>query len=221
MTNKEILQASLPDIVFHNRNQDYGTYELRLKYPFRLWTAFSITIILMPLLFIFISFAGKKKSHTFIAENEQLFLSRIIEFPSNPPPSIIPPEVSPAKPAVVPPAPTIGFNVFNIVPDPEVQNILPAMDELSGKIISNIDSDNEKGNNPHSNIGNISGTSGTNQFETDPPQPQNEMVFSRSGPEFPGLRAALENFLHRHLRICDELQLGDKKTVQVKCKITP
>ena len=39
MTNEEILQASLLDIIFENRNKDYGAYALRQTYNRRLLIA--------------------------------------------------------------------------------------------------------------------------------------------------------------------------------------
>ena len=39
MTNEEILQASLLDIIFEHRNKDYGAYALRQSYNHRLLIA--------------------------------------------------------------------------------------------------------------------------------------------------------------------------------------
>lgn len=48
MTNKEILQSDLLDIIFENRNKDYGAYALRRGYNTRLLTALGagLTVIL-------------------------------------------------------------------------------------------------------------------------------------------------------------------------------
>lgn len=54
MTNKEILQASLLDIVFDKRNKAYGAYALRKGYNARLLTALAAGMSVI-LLFIFIN----------------------------------------------------------------------------------------------------------------------------------------------------------------------
>lgn len=173
------------------------------------------------MVFLFISLVGKKKPQAFHQEKEQVYLSRIIELSTVPPPPSVPPAVLPVKPASGSLASTAEFKVFKIVPDPEASHTIPSIDDQSGKMISHIDADDEMGNNQSANTGNIPSGPGTNHYVPDPPEPKKEIIFSRSEPEFPGGRAALENFLHRHLRIPDALQIGDKKTVQVKFKITP
>ena len=54
MTNKEILQASLLDIVFDKRNKAYGAYALRKGYNARLLTALAAGMSVI-LLLIFIN----------------------------------------------------------------------------------------------------------------------------------------------------------------------
>src|ERR1700730_10449913 len=50
MTNKEILQADLLDIIFENRNKAYGAYALRKTYHYRLQWALGISLSLIFLL---------------------------------------------------------------------------------------------------------------------------------------------------------------------------
>jgi len=44
MTNKEILQADMLDILFEHRNKIYGAYALRKEYNSRLGTALGIML---------------------------------------------------------------------------------------------------------------------------------------------------------------------------------
>ena len=62
MTNKEIMQASLLDIVFDNRNKAYGAYALRRYYPNRLLIALGIALSLV-LIFWFLSVFVLKKEN--------------------------------------------------------------------------------------------------------------------------------------------------------------
>ena len=45
MTSKEILHADLLDILFENRNKDYGAYVLRKNYDQRMTIALVIMLI--------------------------------------------------------------------------------------------------------------------------------------------------------------------------------
>ena len=50
MTNKQIINAGMPDIVFENRNKEYGAYALRIGYGNRLLGA---TIAGLKVVFLF------------------------------------------------------------------------------------------------------------------------------------------------------------------------
>ena len=59
MTNKEILQADLLDILFEHRNKLYGAYALRKTYSSRLGIALGVALSTV-LLFILMFFINKK-----------------------------------------------------------------------------------------------------------------------------------------------------------------
>ena len=61
MQAKDILQSDLLDIVFDDRNKEYGAYELRKKYNKRIATALSITALLF-FIVILSSFISKKEN---------------------------------------------------------------------------------------------------------------------------------------------------------------
>ena len=60
MQAKDILQSDLLDIVFDDRNKEYGAYELRKKYNKRIAKALSITALLLLIAFLS-SFISRKK----------------------------------------------------------------------------------------------------------------------------------------------------------------
>ena len=53
MTGKEILQSDLLDILFDNRNKNYGAYTLRKYYPGRLTLSLALALSSVFLLFLF------------------------------------------------------------------------------------------------------------------------------------------------------------------------
>ncbi|MEJ7627452.1 MAG: hypothetical protein WKF35_11355 [Ferruginibacter sp.] len=58
MNADNIMQADLNDIIFENRNKEYGAYDLRRKYSERLVMALTIVFFLMAL-FSMITFFKK------------------------------------------------------------------------------------------------------------------------------------------------------------------
>ena len=81
MKNSEILKANLLDIIFENRNKDYGAYDLRKNYNNRLLIALGTGLFVI-LLFIFInSLHTDKKETTPIVNSKEGIVLRTIELP--------------------------------------------------------------------------------------------------------------------------------------------
>ena len=81
MTNKEIMQASLLDILFENRNKDYGAYALRLTYNHRLIIAVLSSLALVSCLLLLNSFHKKNEQPVISAVKKDSVVIRIIEIP--------------------------------------------------------------------------------------------------------------------------------------------
>src|SRR5262245_48401896 len=62
MNQNEILKANLLDIVFDNRNKNYGAYVLRKFYPGRLTKSLIVSLSLVLFLFLVTLFANKSNS---------------------------------------------------------------------------------------------------------------------------------------------------------------
>ena len=67
-----ILNADILDIIFDNRNKNYGAYSLRKFYNNRLYKALGLTFSLATVLIIF-SFFNNEKYY-----QQQLFLIRLL-----------------------------------------------------------------------------------------------------------------------------------------------
>src|SRR3954462_11120536 len=96
MTSKEILRADVLDILFDNRNKQYGAYILRKEYNSRLGTALSISLGLILLLlsgFTFFKSNGSYKEK----EKELMVLDRVV------PPKVKKPDPVPPPARVQPP----------------------------------------------------------------------------------------------------------------------
>jgi protein TonB len=95
MKSNEILQADLLDILFEDRNKEYGAYELRRAYGRRLRKALGAVGIIVVALFAvgFVAARGVKKTEQPAAKDVTL---SDVKTPVEPPPPVPPPPPAPA-----------------------------------------------------------------------------------------------------------------------------
>lgn len=128
MEINKILSASWLDILFDNRNKDYGAYELRNTYSRRISKAVLITFLGTALLVIATSFTGKRSRNNHQPQNNDgIMLTQVDELKlpePEPEPEPEPQEVKPEK--------TVQFtSEIEIKKDPEVINPPPSQDEIN------------------------------------------------------------------------------------------
>lgn len=125
MEINRILSSSLLDLVFDNRNKDYGAYDLRATYPQRIKRALFITITLMLLFFIgmFLGNSAKSSVSNKLALNE-ISLTKVPDEKEPEPPKTIP------KPQPQPQIRTEQLANVKIVQDKDVVTPPPDQDDL-------------------------------------------------------------------------------------------
>jgi len=139
MTNKQILQADLLDILFENRNKAYGAYALRKTYASRLKWAVGISLSFSMLL-LFFSFSGSKNEDPSVDKTKGMELSVLALAPNEP----RKPGGSP-KPRIKPQVAQTSFvNRIRLVAN-NVQPSVPSIKDLESTIISDV---NAKGVQP-------------------------------------------------------------------------
>jgi len=202
MTNKELLQASLLDILFDGRNKEYGAYSLRKSYSQRLGFSLAIGMSLI-LLFIFLNSFKGKTERVEPKKKPDVTLTTIV-IPDEP---IEPP---PPQPEVPPPVAAADFTNMVVVPDDKADDYINSIDDLDGKQIS---TDNAEGERYDKVL----------VEEVVPPpviiekkEPEVYVPKPSSAPEYPGGMEALRKFLGNNLRTPDELQAGETKVVRAK-----
>ncbi|MGB4770861.1 MAG: energy transducer TonB [Chitinophagaceae bacterium] len=142
MEANKILQSDTLDILFENRNKEYGAYELRRHYHSRLSVALLITGGL-GLIFFMSSFLYKPQ------EDQPKETKRVVELTS------IPPEEKPIepekpKPVEVKQVRTEIYVIPKVVPNDQVKENPPTMDQLDSAVIgtTHIDGEVPTGNEP-------------------------------------------------------------------------
>jgi protein TonB len=212
MTSQQILKADLLDILFDNRNKEYGAYVLRRDYPSHLKKAVGIMLLLV-LLLLLISMVQPKKENNTGRLGKDTVIVDLVDI------KIVDPEKplqSQPQRKVEKAPPTKANPVYKVVPDNQITKPLSETDTSDIAI----GPDNNPGNGGD---GFVSGTPSTTTVITPvvkPEEPDEPIVYDASTvsvmPEFPGGDQAWMNYLKRMLRVPDELESGERKTVQVK-----
>ncbi|MBC7873187.1 MAG: TonB family protein [Ferruginibacter sp.] len=218
MTNKEILQSDLLDIIFENRNKDYGAYAIRKGYNTRLFTALGAGLLVI-LIFIIMTAAGKSKDKVVpVNKSKEGIVIKTILMPKE---KIKVPE-TPKEAIKQKPVKKIATVKYTTPPkikkDTEVKNAMVAVKELENKEIAEKTREGKEADKivvPDKKLVEDPGTSTT--AVTGPSQPA--FVADERDPEFPGGQEALRKFLSGNLVTPGNLDDGEKKVVQVKFKV--
>lgn len=218
MTSNEILKANLLDIVFENRNRDYGAYDLRKGYNKRLLISLAAGLSVI-LLFFVVSGSGKSKNKsTSVINVKEGIVIKTIVMPKE---KIVlqekPKEVVKKKAAVK--TATVNYtSPPKIEKDDVVKNAMVAVKELDGKDISDKTRDGKEATDNvdlDKKVVEVTGTGNT--LTAGPSQP--EFVIDERDPAFPGGQIALRQFLSRNLNTPGDLENGEKKIVQIRFKV--
>lgn len=205
MTSNEILKADMLDILFDNRNKQYGAYALRKQYSQRLSLALGISLSMVLLFFILIP---KERSSKIVDKKaREALIIQTIEIPDVkkilPPPVRIKPPVQRFKQQ--------QFTTTVIEKDKNVKVDPPDLSQLLTSVISNktVIGDPVSGDVPVFNE-----PVRDNPIKQEPKNTANAPV--QKEPEFPGGPEAWLNFLRRNLVVPGELEPGEKKTVAIR-----
>ena len=207
MTSNEILKADVLDILFENRNKQYGAYDLRKTYNNRMLVALgtSLAAVLAACLLI-------PPGDRVVAMED--FVPDIVRL--SPPIDLTPPVEPPPPPAAQAPRPiaTRAFNnrieiVREVPPGQEV----PEIGELVDRQIGNANIDGDAPTVNHTIEPPPAQTAGSGAKPTPPAEGFTPV---ERAPEYPGGLGAWTTFLNRHLRMPEELDAGERRTVQVK-----
>jgi protein TonB len=216
MTNNEILQSNLPDIIFENRNKDYGAYALRRTYNNRLLIALGLAMSTI-LLFILINALDKKSEPVINAgnDNDGIVLKEYT-LPKEPekPKEVIKEAAKPVQKV----AAAEYLSKIEIKPDLDVTKTMTAIKDLDGKVISDKTTEGVPYTGIVTNNDQPAGITGDGVAKA-PEVKTNDFVIDEREPEFPGGPEALRRFLGSYLSTPDELENGEKKTVKIRFKV--
>ena len=196
MEAKKYLTADFLDILFEEKNKQYGAYELRRKYEKRLARALGVTLIFVLLLTGAYAVANYMKKEGLLKEKpppeKKVVLENVdIKQPDQPPPP--PPPPAPEPPKV---KPQQQFTPPKVVKDEEVkpEEQPPDLDQLKDKVISS----KTLAGDPNGIDPGLVQDKGTGVVAA-APEPNKIFTFVEQMPEFPGGESALMKYLSTHI----------------------
>ena len=211
MTSNEILKADVLDILFDNRNKQYGAYMLRKNYNSRLGLALAISLSSMLLFFLITRLDSSTRPVEDEVTKPELVIDHFI------PPDIKKPDrIIPKKVNSIAPIRTERLTTIEIKPDDVVTTMVPDQNSLSTNAISNIKLDGI----PSLDIAVVKESGPTNMVK-EQPKTVSEFAPVETEPEFPGGQTAWLNFLQKNLMVPEQLEPGDKKMVSIRFQVSP
>lgn len=209
MTCNEILKADMLDILFDNRNKQYGAYALRKTYNNRLGIALAICLSLAMLLSILLPRTNSSK--IFQNKDAGTVIIKTIEFPQQPK-QVLPPPVKKTAEQVFKQKQFTNF----VIVDKTTVDSPPDVRELEASLISNRNVGGQAANNV------VPVINETVPFATEREEQKKvtgEVPVQRE-PEFPGGQQAWINFLQKYLIAPEELEPGEKKNVAIRFHVS-
>ncbi len=214
MRTDQILSADLLDIVFENRNKNYGAYNLRKFYSNRLGMALGVTFLMAASAFVALKFVKINKPLVARIEVEDPYMIKIHE---------IEPTTLPVKPKIEVPKQKATVKV---PAQKFVQNIIITKDEKNATALAkNLDSvaisDATHAGDPGEKLlvkGPVAGKETTKDIPVAPAAVDKvtPMAVAEVMPSFPGGMDGLRKFLQKNLRNPEDMESGELVSVKIK-----
>ena len=217
MTNNELLHANLLDIIFDNRNKEYGAYALRSGYNKRMMISLVAGLSLILFFILFNSF--KQKEETIISRpvGDTIHTVVVNILPPMPVQPKLPKEQPKLAQPATPKAATAAFSsTFKIVPNDQVIKPVTEQKDLDGKQIGTKETPGIEAPGIVPVAEEPAGGKGTGK---EPADAGTSFAPSYSDPEYPGGQEALSRFLSQNLATPNDLETGEKKMVRVRFKV--
>lgn len=214
MTHFDIQKASLLDLLFEQRNKQYGAYVLRKYYANRLYLALGLTLTaVFGIFFIAGRMGGSDPMAALRPSATPGVTITEVEFKR--------PEQKPVEPPkakkLVPPSSSLKVTPPVIVPDHLADKPLPSLDEMAKKRIDNVTVD-VPGGDPHIFQGppSTGGGDGPLVKAVTPPEEPIFVPNPSEAPHFPGGDAAWRDYLAKMLSTPSDMEAGEKRSVLVR-----
>lgn len=201
-----ITQNDFLDVLFDNRNKDYGAYDLRRYYERRMRNAIGITasvLLVMTGAYLVSNIMANRHPVELAAVRPKVTEIKAIEIPKDEVVTLPPPPAGAPAPKVL--KPSIQATTLAVVPD-NTKDITPppTHDEMKNSVISTVtaagDVNGSDVDAPVDLAGNGGGGTGIVHVETKAEDDDHPRIFVEVMPSFPGGEEALAKFLRNNVR---------------------
>lgn len=206
-----ILRSNFLDILFENRNKDYGAYDIRKNYNKRLIQALGATTMLVVLFTVLQGLGGHKSD-----PGELVYEGTMVNLPSEKQP-----EQPKEKPKEKPQQPQKQRTLTNFIPviKPNVvETTVNNNEDLNHAIVG----DKPVAGDPVENgvVVHSGGEAGGNGNETDVTPPPEEAGVLEVAEVMPVFNGDIAKYMLRNLRQPDDLEAGQRIVVRVRFVVT-
>jgi periplasmic protein TonB len=213
MTSKEILNAPVLDIIFDNRNKQYGAYTLRKFYENRLGMALAISLSAVFLICLLIARSVESGSslHAPVIPEvivRDLFVPQAPETPQPPP----------AAKKINPPSKTEVLTAPVLVRETKLTNTVPDQTTLNNS--ENVNAKTVPGGPGGPGGPGLTPVISVVPVSTKPEDPVKDVPLMQRKPQFPGGDQAWMDFLKKWLDVPEEIAVGERKTVVVQFEVS-
>jgi periplasmic protein TonB len=207
MKAEEILKSDVLDILFEDRNKNYGAYELRRNYAGRLQKALAIcaSLLLVVLTTGFVMAKNSKVEKPVDYVTDVQLVDQVKEKP---------PVIEQPKPQVVEQQTASIKNTIPLIVKDNIFTEVPPQEEMEGKTIALVTRDGVEEETVHPPIN--EGPIGNSEETIKPKKEVYEEKFWRVElmPTYPGGMEALIKFLQRNLKSPSELEQPVQVVIQ-------
>ncbi|WP_143197582.1 energy transducer TonB [Chitinophaga niabensis] len=201
METTKLLHSDFIDILFDDRNKDYGAYALRRKYNKRVRNAVmgmsAIVVVVIGGYLISSNLIASDKKHEAYIPYEEPEMINPLEKKEEPPVYTPPPARQEPPPAS---QPTVAHTIFRVEPDENVRpdDEVPKVQDLEGKVIGVANADGDPNGVEFEVPDGLKGGKGA--IVEGPKAVEKEKIHTSVEimPEFPGGDAALNKFLRNN-----------------------
>lgn len=209
MTTQQILTADLLDIIFDNRNKLYGAYVLRREYPQNLLKAVGFMLLLVAIVCL-AAFMMSGKNISINSGKDKGFVVTLDPYKEKEKPKEIE-----EKRKVADQPPTKRDYVPVIVENPDTTKQVPDRSDTSYFVPG---PENKAGTGNGNDY--VQGEKGETTVTPKEPVVEEPAIIDQDmadvQPEFPGGVEGWRRYLSNMLRMPEDLEAGDKRTVKVK-----
>ena len=207
MTNKEILQADMLDILFEHRNKLYGAYALRKTYNHRLAVALAAALS-TGLLFVLMSLMKKDNDKNNFLTNDPVMKLTEVNIPKPEDP-----EPLKQKPEIKTQTAQADYQRIIVVPDDKADTMIADINDIRD---ADIGKENIKGDKSDGLAKTATDSNGSGDGSNKEPEKKNEFTIDERPPAFPGGTQAWLAFLQRYLQSPEDLEPGQRIEVRVR-----